>query len=217
VLPDGVCAAVRVRRALKCLLRSFRLRCTHVAAGTLGRVPAVVVGRQLGCGTARRRDSAFNTGHAALLSALRWHEAGLPRVGPRRTDADRRPAGQLVAGAGRQRCEEWARRGVAALGVRPDPSTPVAGARSPRLSHGADAPHGMRKTIGICPATSLKSNRGRRTRRRNPIAVAPRFSPTRIYPECSARKPRHTRPVHPGGALRIAPLKSQNLLPMSQV
>jgi DNA-binding beta-propeller fold protein YncE len=33
--------------------------------------------------------------------------------------------------------------------------------------------------------------------------MAPRFRPTRIYPERSARKRQHTRPVYRGGALRI--------------
>src|SRR5262249_51356207 len=36
----------------------------------------------------------------------------------------------------------------------------------------------------------------------NPHSVVPpRVSPTRIYPECSARKRQHTRAVSPGGAL----------------
>src|SRR5262249_4458703 len=62
----------------------------------------------------------------------------------------------------------------------------------------------MRKTLGIRPTNSVESNPGIRTRGRNPIAgPAPRFSPTRIYPECSARKSRHTRHLHLGGALRI--------------
>src|SRR5215831_5942356 len=71
----------------------------------------------------------------------------------------------------------------------------------------------MRKTLGIRPTNSVESNPGIRTRDRNPIAgPAPRFSPTRIYPECSARKSRHTRHVHLGGALRIDSLSFAGLV-----
>src|SRR5262245_20421686 len=88
--------------------------------------------------------------------------------------------------------------------VRPDPATRPPAPVAPLLSYAANGPRRMRKTLGICPTGSVKSNPGTRSRGRNPIAEpAPRFSPTRIYPECSARKRRHTRPVYPGGALRI--------------
>jgi hypothetical protein len=84
------------------------------------------------------------------------------------------------------------------------PSKLPVSARGRWWYQGANGPRRTRKTRGICHTGSLQSNPGTRPRGRNPIAgPAERFSPTRIYPECSARKPRHTRPVHLGGALRI--------------
>jgi len=50
----------------------------------------------------RKPVSAVDAGPAALLSALRPHAAGLPRVGSAGTHADGRQAGQFVAGVGRQ-------------------------------------------------------------------------------------------------------------------
>ena len=125
-----------------------------------------------------------------------------PITGPPRSvrtthgPTDGRRAGQLVAGAGRHRCAAWARRGVAAFVLRPDPSI-----RSPAPVHqvgtrpGRPARH--TENSWNLPHRLGKVKSGNPVTRSNSIAgPAPRFSPTRSYPECSARKRRHTRAVY---------------------
>ena len=121
----------------------------------------------------RKPVSAVDAGPAALLSALRRHAAGLPRVGSAGTDADGRQARQLVAGAGRQRCEAWARRGVAAFVVRPDPATrppapaPPLVVRCERPASDAEnswnLPHGLGKVKPRDPVARSKPDSGARS------------------------------------------------------
>ena len=76
----------------------------------------------------------------------------------------------------------------------PRPSKLLANARGRWWYQGANGRRRTRNTRGICHTGSVKSNPGTRPRGRNPIAgPAERFSPTRIYPECSAQKRKLTR------------------------